>query len=230
MLHPFTDDLWIADGPDVEAVAGFSYPTRMAVVRLSDGGLWVWSPVEPSPDLRAEIGVLGPVRHLVAPNALHHLFLGNWLRAYPEARIHAAPGLRLKRRDIAFDSDLGDEAHPNWAGEIDQVVVRGNLIAEEVVFFHRSSRTVLFADLLQQFPPDRFPGWRGVVARLDRMTGAEPTVPRKLRAAFVRRRAAREAVRRVPDWPARRVVMAHGTPVEEAGQAFLHRAFAWLTG
>ena len=32
----------------------------------------------------------------------------------------------------------------------------------------------------------------------------------------------------VLDWPAQRVVMAHGTPVEEDGQAFLRRAFAWL--
>lgn len=227
MLRAFGDELWIADGSQVTAIAGFCYPTRMAVIRLTDGGLWVWSPVEPTPGLRAAVEALGPVRHLVAPNALHHLFLGDWMDLHPGAEVHAAPGLRGKRRDLAFDDDLGDRIHPDWAGQIDQEVVRGNLIVEEVVFFHRPSRTVLVADLLQQLPRGR-PGWRGVVARLDLMTGDEPAVPRKFRLAFVRRRAARGAVGRLLDWPARGVVMAHGTPVEEDGQAFLRRAFAWL--
>ena len=228
MLRAFGDDLWLVDGPDVEAMAGFSYPTRMAVVRLADGGLWVWSPIEPSPERLAAVDALGPVRHLVAPNSLHHLFLPDWARAYPEAKVHAAPGLRRKRRDVAFDGDLGDEADAAWAGEIDQVVMRGNLITEEVVFFHRPARVVLVTDLLQQVPVGRLAGWRGFVARLDLMAEAEPTVPRKFRVAFVGRRAARDALRRVLAWPAQRVIMAHGTPVEEDGQAFLRRAFAWL--
>ena len=229
VLHPFGDDLWIADGPEV-VVAGFVYPTRMAVVRLPGGGLWLWSPVRPSPALRAAIDALGPVRHLVAPNSLHHLALPAWAEAYPEARVHAAPGLRRKRTDIALHADLGDVPDPAWADVIEQVVVRGNLITREVVFLHRPSGTVLVTDLIQQLPPERFGGWRRVVARLDLMTEAAPTVPRKFRLATVRRGAARAAVRRILDWPTRRVVMAHGVPVEEDGQVALRRAFQWLRG
>ena len=42
----------------------------------------------------------------------------------------------------------------------------------------------LFTDLLQQFPPDWFHGWRALIARLDLMTAPEPSTPRKFRAAF----------------------------------------------
>lgn len=229
MLEPFGEDIWLAGGP-VTAVAGFRYPTRMAVVRLSDGGLFIWSPVALSEPLRAAVDALGEVRHVVAPNSLHHLFLKDWRRAYPAARLYAPPGLRARRKDIAFDADLGDAPPAEWSAQIDQVVVRGNLITTEVVFFHRNSRTAIFTDLIQHFSPTWFTGWRAVVARLDLMTAPEPQTPRKFRNAFVDRRAARAAILRILDWPAETVLIAHAAPVEHDGQAFLRRTFRWLVG
>jgi hypothetical protein len=226
-LSPFGPEIWTTGGPTVY-VAGFAYPTRMAVVRLSDGGLLVWSPVALTEPVRTEVLALGEVRVLVAPNSLHHLFLAEWRAAFPAARLHAAPGFRRRCPDIAVDADLGDEAPPEWAADLEQVVVPGNAITTEVVFFHRASRTVLFTDLIQQFDPGWFKGWRGIVARLDRLTGPEAAVPRKFRLAFTDRRAARAAIRRVMAWPIERVLMAHGAPVMDGGAAFIRRAFAWL--
>lgn len=229
-LREFGPDIWIADGPTVTAAAGFHYPTRMAIIRLSDGSLFLWSPTPLADDLRAEVDRLGAVRYLVAPNSLHHLFLGAWRQAYPDARAYAPPGLRRKRKDLEFDGDLGDTPIADWADDIDQVVIRGNLITTEVVFFHRRSGTVLFTDLIQHFRPRWFKGWRAIVARLDLMVAAEPSVPRKFRAAFTDKRAARAAINRVLEWPAEKVLMAHGEPVVEGGRDFVRRAFHWLTG
>lgn len=61
------------------------------------------------------------------------------------------------------------------------------------------------------------------------MTESEPAVPRKFRNTFVNRRTARAALARIQAWPAEEVLMAHGTPVEREGRAFIGRAFAWLT-
>jgi hypothetical protein len=228
MLKEFGCEIWTADGPHV-SVAGFHYPTRMAAIRLSDGGVFIWSPVQLTDSLQAGVDAIGPVRHIVAPNSLHHLSLPEWKRTYPGARLDAAPGLRKKRRDIVFDADLGDALGRDWAGEIDQTLLRGNLITTEVVFFHIKSGTVLFTDLLQQLPAGMFSGWRAVVAKLDLMTEPEPSVPRKFRIAFANRRAARESLARILAWPAEKVLMAHGTPVEKDAPAFLRRAFGWLT-
>lgn len=227
-LQPFGPDIWLADGPTT-AVIGFQYPTRMAVIRLSGGDLLIWSPVALSDALRRQVEGLGEVRHLVAPNSLHHLFLGDWHEAFPQAKLYAAPGLSARRKDLQIDAELGDAPPPAWADDLDQVLVRGNSITTEAVFFHRSSGTVLFTDLIQQFPKGWFRGWRAVVARLDLMTQAEPAVPRKFRLAFKDRRAARASLKRILAWPASKVVMAHGTPVEQDGQAFIARAFRWLT-
>jgi hypothetical protein len=228
MLKEFGPNIWIADGSTVTAAAGFHYPTRMAVIRLSNSDLVIWSPTALADDLCAEVATLGTVRHLIAPNSLHHLFLADWQRAYPDARAYAPPGLREKRRDIRFDTDLSDGPIAAWEGEIDHTIMRGNRITTEVVFFHRQSRTVIFTDLIQQFPRGWFRGWRGLFARLDLMTAAEPSVPRKFRVAFTDRRAARDSLRHILAWPTEKVIMAHGTPVTDDGQAFLRRAFRWL--
>ena len=229
-MTPFGSDLWLVDGPAVTGAAGFRFPTRMAVIRLQgDGGLWVWSPVALTRDIRGAVDALGPVRHLVAPNSLHHMFLAEWAAAYPEARVHAAPGLTEKVAGTAIHSILGDAPDPAWAEVVDQVVVRGNRITTEVVFFHHPSATVLMTDLVQQIPQGWYSGWRAVVARLDLMTAATPSVPRKFRVATTGRAAARDAVGRILEWPAERLVMAHGAPVPSGGRDVLRHAFGWLT-
>ena len=67
-------------------------------------------------------------------------------------------------------------------------------ITTEVVFFHHKSRVTLFTDLIQQFPPDWFSGWRAIMARLDLMVSPEPSVPRKSRSTTIDRRAARRSL------------------------------------
>lgn len=228
-MTPFRPDLWLSDGPAVTGAAGFRFPTRMVVVRLpGDGGLWVWSPVALTPEVRAATDALGLVRHLIAPNGLHYTFLAEWAAAYPDARVHAAPGVTERIAGTAIHSTLSDEPDAAWDGAVDQVVVRGNRITTEVVFFHRVSATVLVTDFVQQLPRGWYRGWRAVVAQLDLMTAPMPSVPRKFRMATTDKAAARKAVERILDWPAERLVMAHGAPVETGGQTTLQRAFGWL--
>jgi hypothetical protein len=99
MLRRFGEEIWTAGGSTV-SIAGFDYPTRVIVIRLSDGALFIWSPTALSPDLQTAVDGLGSVRHIVAPNTLHHLFIAEWHKAYPEATIHAAPDLRAKHPDL----------------------------------------------------------------------------------------------------------------------------------
>jgi Domain of unknown function (DUF4336) len=228
-LRAFGPDIWVSEGP-VVSFYGFRYPTRMGVIRLSDRSLFVWSPVALSAALRNEVDALGTVRHLVSPNRLHHLFLGEWKAAYPEARLYASPGLRRKRRDLAFDAELGNAPDPAWAADIDQVLMLGSFVMTEVVFFHRASRSALFADLIQDFSPDWFSGWRGWLARLDGIVAPKHGAPREWRASFLDRRAARATLGRILAWPIDQVLIAHGEPVSTNGALFVRRAFAWLLG
>jgi len=227
-LHPFGPNIWSVEGPVVPFL-GFPYSTRMAVIRLSDGELFIWSPIALSNGLRREIDTLGVVRHLISPNALHHLFLAEWKSTYPAARLYASPDLRHKRNDLAFDAELSDRPETAWARDVDQIIVRGSPFLTEVVFFHRQSATALFCDLIQNFRPDWFKGWRGVLARLDGIVAPHPGAPREWRASFIRRRLARAALTRILAWPTERVLIAHGDCVDTNGGTFVRRAFAWLS-
>jgi len=229
MLNEIERDIWVADGATVPFL-GIPYPTRMVIVRLADGSLWVWSPIALSPPLADAVKVLGPVRHLVSPNKIHHLFLGEWARAWPDARLCAAPGLARRRRDLTFARELGDAPDPAWAADIDQVIFHGSFVMEEVVFFHRSSRSVIVADLVQKFDPATLHGWRGAVMRLDGLVGAEGSTPREWRLSFWNRRAARAALRRALAWNPERLIIAHGEWVRHNGGATLAHSLRWLAG
>ena len=95
MLKQFGPEIWIVDGPEV-STGGFHYGTRMAVIRLSDGGLFIWSPIKLTEALRFEADALGEVRHLVAPNSLHHLFLDDW-------RLSLADGVTRPRHSESLE-------------------------------------------------------------------------------------------------------------------------------
>ena len=208
VLRAFGKGIWFADGATV-SYYGFDYPTRMVLIQLSEGQLFVWSPIALSGKLQRDIAALGTVSFLVSPNRLHHLFLQEWKAAYPRALAYASPGLRNKRPDIVFDGELGDLPESAWAPDIDQVVVGGSPLTE-VEFFHHPSRTVIFADLIQNFQPDWFKGWRAIVARLDGICAPNPGAPREWRLLFYNRRIARSAMRRILTWPIERVLVAHG--------------------
>ncbi|MHC4215445.1 MAG: DUF4336 domain-containing protein [Planctomycetota bacterium] len=226
-LQHIGEEIWIADGPKVPFY-GFPYPTRMAVIRLADGGLWVWSPVGLDRELRTEVEALGPVRHLVSPNKLHHLFLAEWGAAWPEARLYAPPGLARRRKDLDFAAELGDRPEPAWDGQIDQVVIGGSLAMNEVVFFHRQSSTCLVCDLIQRHDPADCTGLKGALMRLDGLVGPDGSTPREWRASFLKRSRARAALRRALSWQPERLVIAHGEWAPTDGTEMLRRGIRWL--
>jgi Domain of unknown function (DUF4336) len=221
-------ELWLAEGPVVRFLGAFPYPTRMAVVRLRDGGLWIWSPIVLDDALGAELAKLGPVQHLVEPNKLHHLPLADWALRYPDAGLHPPPGLARKRSDLPWQAPLTDEAPAAWAGQIDQLIFRGSKLLEEVFFFHRASATVLVGDLIQRFDPTSLPGWRGLVMRLDGLVGPDGGAPREWRASCWNRRAARTSLERALAWEIQQLVFAHGVLPAGNGRAELAHAFRWL--
>jgi len=108
LLEKMGDGIWSAGLP--LRVGALDIGTRTTLVRLPDGGLFVHSPAQLE-GLKAEVDAIGPVRHVVAPNRYHHLFVREWKDAYPDALVHAAPGLAQKRKSFTFDSELDDEPH-----------------------------------------------------------------------------------------------------------------------
>jgi hypothetical protein len=201
----------------------------MALARLPDEGLWVWSPIALTEELVQEVEALGTVKHLVVPNRLHHLFLREWALRWPSALIHAPPGLARKRPDLHFDVDLSVQPNgPSVTDVIDQVIFRGSFAMEEVVFFHRASRTALFGDLIQRFPESAANGWKGMLMRLAGLVGEHGSTPLDWQASFLRRSLARIARNAVLGWDPERLLVAHGECAQTGAAGIIASALSWI--
>jgi Domain of unknown function (DUF4336) len=231
MLEKVGDAIWLAEG-EIVSFYGFPYPTRSVVVRLGDGGLWVWSPVRLTADLAAALDRLGPVAHLVSPNKIHHLYLQDWAARYPEASLWGPRSTIDKRRDLTFAGALTDNPPPAWRAELDQAWFRGSPVIDEVVFYHRASRTVILADLIENFSDaflhEHWRWWQRLYARPGGITTHRPRAPIDMRLTFIHRKITRQARDKVLSWECERVVMAHGEWQRDGGHAFLARSFDWL--
>ena len=223
MLREVAPEVWCLDA--LQAVPGAHLPARMTVVRLPDGGLWLHSPVVLSDAHAAAIDALGPVRHLVAPNRFHHLNVGPALERWPEATTWLAPGLAAKRPDLREDHTLGESAPDAWAESFDQVQVQGAPMVNEVVFFHRPSGTVILTDLAFNVHHLDSMVMRGFF----RLVGAYGRFIQSRTWPWVfisDRAAAAKSAHAVLEWPAQRVVMAHGDIVEADAAGQLRVALA----
>lgn len=232
-LKAVTDGVFLVDGPEIRmSYLGLKlpFPTRMTILRLADGGLWVHSPTALAGPLRAAVDRLGPVRHLVAPNTLHYSWLADWHDAFPAAECWIPPGLASRvRENLPPATELGDAPPPAWADQIGQVLVPGGLLTE-VDFFHRASRTLILTDLIENFEPRRV---RNPLLRwIMRWSGAadpDGKAPIDMQMSFRKYRPdVRRAVVHMIEWAPKRIIIAHGRWYDQNGTAELRRAFRWV--
>lgn len=227
MLEQFGPSVYVAQGPTV-SFAGFPYPTRMAVARLTDGSAWVWSPIALTPELAAAVQSIGPVRHIVSPNKLHHLFLSAWAEHWPDAQLYAPPGLARKKKALEFAAALGNEPPPAWQTDIDQALFGGSFAMDEVVFFHRASSTAIIGDLIQRFPPASVSGWKAMVMKIGGLVGEHGGTPPDWRASFLRHGPARAALHKMLAWNPQRLLIAHGMCAQAGASGIIAKALRWV--
>jgi hypothetical protein len=216
------EDLWSAEDQLAWQGGLVPIPIRMTVIRLRDGQLVLHSPVPISPDLRRELDALGTVGFIVVPEA-HGKFAREAAASWPSARLLAAPRPARKRSDLAFHASLADEAPAAWAGQVESHLVAGFRL-DEVLLFHRPSRTLVLTDLC--FNVQRASS--RVARAFFRANGMWQRFgpSRIIRALAVSNRAAlRESLERALRWDFERIVPAHGDVLERGGPAALRAAW-----
>jgi len=228
-LKPVAENVWIVDGPTIRfGLPGMKmhFPTRMALIRLPDGGIFVHSPTRLTPSLKAEIGNLGTPSYLIGPNRLHYWWLPQWHEHFPEARLYMAPRLREQAGNrIDFEgASLDRENGYPWDEEIATLPVTGSYMTE-IAFFHRASRTLLLTDFIENFEPIRL---KSVFTRvLTKLGGARGQMPRDMRITY-NRKVLRHAVETMIGWNPKAIIIAHGRWYDQNGAEELRRSFRWL--
>lgn len=222
-IVPIAPNLWTVEMP--LSAFGVALGTRMTIIRLGSGRLLLYSPVAIPEALRHEITLLGEVGGIVCPNAYHHQFATEAVKAFPGARLYGPAELAPKRRDLRFDGYLTNVPPPLWGDDALPSRVQGSRLHETAIF-HPESHTLLVADLLQNVraPKDawtRLYLWFG--GTLER-----PGPHRLVRWSFNNEAEARQGIHRILKWDIRRIVPCHGEILEEHAKQTFARAYAWL--
>ncbi|HEY6036074.1 MAG TPA: DUF4336 domain-containing protein [Kofleriaceae bacterium] len=219
------DQIWVKEGP--VHFAGMDVLTRMTVFRAA-GGVILHSPVEIDAATREAILRIAPVRAIIAPSTVHHLFVPSAQQAFPDAPLYGIEGLEKKRDDLHFTGLLGEDPPPLWAGELDQVVI-GNRVMREVDFLQRASRTVILTDLVENFQ-DKTPGTNAFLREFMEVAGMwnHPSAAPELRILTIHREAARAALEKLLAWDFDRATLAHGELLERDPKAAIREAWSWM--
>lgn len=234
-LEEFADHVWVKRIP--LNFYGMQMGTRMTVIRLSDaagGGLFVHSPIKLTPDLKSQIEAMGPVRFLIAPNRLHHLFVSDWVAAFPDAERWCVKNLVKKRQDITWTGVLDDAYASNgadpataWGADIDQIIFRTSF-QDEALFLHRASKTLILVDLFESVWPEDHWLYRWFSRLLG--TWRRPTVTYDQRLTVRNKPTARATRDTVLSWDFDRIILAHGRLITENGKQAFRDGMAWLKG
>ena len=219
VYKPLAANIGIVDGPfEFFTVGGVRMPmpftTRMTVVRLTNGDLFLHSPVAFDEALASRLQSMGTVRHLISPNQWHYAHIGEWQRAFPDAVAWASPGVRQRARarhiDVHFDRDLELFPPEEWCGEIDQVLVPGGIF-KEFAFFHKASATLILTDTIMNFELGKLTEpWR-TATRLSGMYRPHGQIFFGMRLPLpFQRRNRKAAFQKIRSWHPQRIVLSHG--------------------
>ena len=207
--------------------AGCDFSARMTIIRLADGSLWLHSPCQIDEHLKAEIAALGPVRHIIGPGNFHWLHLDKAQECFPDAEVYICPGIEQKAPMLEFDWFLGDCPPDVWEGEFDQVLIRGTRFIWEVAFFHRSSKTLILTDLVENIG-DSTPGvnflikfwWKAVF----RMWNTPKPAP-EYQLGWKHKQAVRASLEKILAWDFDKVILSHGDLITNNAKDVVRKAW-----
>ncbi|MBW4690565.1 MAG: DUF4336 domain-containing protein [Lyngbya sp. HA4199-MV5] len=233
MLRELDRNLWVAEQP--LRYFGLSVGTRMTIVRLADGELALISPIQISDAVVSQLDKLGAVKHIIAPNLYHYLFVDHVKAIYPNATLWAAPGLEAKKPELSIDQIIGGHTTNGWAGletvffdGFRTIGLSGFDALNECVFFHAASHTLILTDTAFHFD-DSFPIITQLATRV--LGGYKRLSPSILeRIATTEKEKVRKSVEKVLTWDFERVIMAHGSIINSNGKEQFKRGYDQFLG
>jgi len=165
------DTIWTFD--QLQGIFYVIVPIRMTVIKLEAGGLLVYAPVAPTPECLRLVRELeaehGNVEYIILPTISgieHKVFVGPFARHFPQAQVFVAPNqwsfpLNLPLSWLGFPRGRThilpeDSTKVPFADQFDYRIIGpidlGVGTFEEVVLFHKRSRTLLVTDSVVSIP------------------------------------------------------------------------------
>lgn len=219
-ILPFTPSTWFVDAS--QKVGGMDLGARSTIVALPSGRLVIISPIAFDEEQAARIDALGQVDTIIAPNLFHHLYFNDACRRWPQARALVPLGLEQKVELV----DRAEVMAPT--GHLEEALlwrrVAGAPKVGEHVFALPNEELLIVTDLAFNFQnhPQR---WLRLMMRLLGSYG-RLAPSRVFKSAIKDKRAFKESLSSLLDFPFDSLLMAHGEPIKSGARAAFEGAFA----
>jgi hypothetical protein len=225
---------------------------RGTAVRLASGSTAIFSPTAMTNTVRAEMASMGPTKYLVALDQEHHIFLEDWHKEFPDAKVIAPETLPAYRDKQGYFKIPQQNWHlftaaaskegklsvdPDFDAEFDFTYVDGHA-NKEIVFNHRKSGTLIEGDLLfnlpanEQFSKSDIDPKAGVLSRLFNWlnsTSGEALSQRRLiwHGISQDKPAFNREVSRISGWKFDKIIPCHGDVIEAGGKGIFDKVMQW---
>jgi len=222
---------------------------RGTLVKLQSGGIAVFSPPALTPEVKKTVEELGELKYIAAPDLEHHIFLGPWHEAYPNAKVIGPEGLPEKREKAkneavpfaAIFTKANRETmviDPEFDAEFEYEYMAAHT-NKEIAFFHKPTKTLIEADVLfnlpghEQFSKTGSPADEGYLTKLwIRITNTQGAAMGQRRLQWYGlsagdREGFAKSVQKINAWDFDRIIPCHGEVIETGGKSIFQKVFEW---
>ncbi|OBZ77221.1 hypothetical protein A0H81_02591 [Grifola frondosa] len=198
---------------------------RSTAVKLKNGDVWVLASTPLNEETKNKLGELGPVKWIIGADAVHHLYLGEFKKQYPDAKLIAVDEAIAKKtkEDLKFDG-------VNDAGTQIQHCYFSGFKNKDVAFFHPASKSVIEADLLFNLPATEQYSMTKSSGYFPASSNLNPYSWFHKRFAWslgVDKEAMKRDVKTVAGWNFERIIPCHGDVIEKNANTAWREAYKW---
>ncbi|KAJ7098322.1 hypothetical protein C8R44DRAFT_811339 [Mycena epipterygia] len=221
VIREVTPDITIFSKP-FSRFGIFPFGGRSTAVRLSTGDVWVLASTPLTHDTKAAIDKLGPVKWIMAADAMHHMFLAQFKKVYPQAKVIGVEGTaeKKKKEGLTIDGAYGVDPAGTKYGFEDEIYACyfSGFAAKDVAWFHASTKTLIVGDLLFNLPGKEQYSKSKSGSKLPIVGGIDPWG--SVHKHFVwgqgkDKVAMKRDAETVLGWGPERVIMCHGDVIEK---------------
>jgi hypothetical protein len=146
---------------------------RSVIIKCQNNNeLLVHSPIESTVELTKELKKMGEVKWIISPNYEHLKYAKQWSEVYPNANMCGCPGLPERLPDIKWSYEFTNPSSNlifpkefeicHMDCEINPFTSKP--FFNEVIFFHKPSKSLFMADLFWNYPSSSLPNYYDIIS------------------------------------------------------------------
>ncbi|KAH8832478.1 hypothetical protein DL96DRAFT_1492175, partial [Flagelloscypha sp. PMI_526] len=205
---------------------------RSTAIRLDNGSVWVLASTPLTIDTKTALDALGPVKWIMAGDALHYMFIAEFAKAYPDAKVIVVKDLveKLKAQGVRVDGAYGSDPEDTKYGFEDEIQARyfSGFANKDVAWVHQPSKTLVVADLVFNLPGTEQYSKTTASPKIPLLGSFKPSgsIHKNFVYAGQDKALMKKDAHAVADWDFDRIIMCHGDVIETGGKDQWKEAYA----